>query len=97
MVTKCKARVPTLAFKIQSSFLFCQVFPKGICLKVNMIALVEFKLAYFEATVHYFSHYATRSDLQYGDIKKNDALKKVMSDLNDEHLIFLSNLGKKSK
>ena len=30
----------------------------------------------------------------YGDIKKNDTLKKIISDLNDEYVIFLSNFGK---
>ena len=32
-------------------------FPKGICLKVNVIAQLELKLAYFEPTVTYFSPY----------------------------------------
>ena len=31
-------------------------FPKGIYVKVNVIAWVEFELTYFEATVHSFSH-----------------------------------------
>ena len=34
------------------------IFPKGICPKVNIIAWLEFKLAYFETTVQHFSHYA---------------------------------------
>ena len=33
------------------------VFPKGICLKVNLIAWPEFKLTYFNTTVQHFSHY----------------------------------------
>ena len=33
---------------------------KGICSKVNVIARMEFELAYFETAVHHFSHYATR-------------------------------------
>ena len=32
-------------------------FPKGISLKVKVIVKLEFKLAYFEASVQQFSHY----------------------------------------
>ena len=38
-------------------------FPKGICLKVNVIARLEFKLAYYYSTVHHFNHYTTRAPL----------------------------------
>ncbi len=34
-------------------------FPKGICSKVDVIARLEFELAYFEAVVQHFSHSAT--------------------------------------
>ena len=34
-------------------------FPKCINPKVNFIARLEFELAFFKATVQYFSHYAT--------------------------------------
>ena len=34
-------------------------FPKSISWKVNMIARLEFELAYFEATVQHVSHYTT--------------------------------------
>ena len=34
-------------------------FPHGISLKVNVIAQLEFEQAYFEAAIHYISHYAT--------------------------------------
>lgn len=33
----------------------------------------------------------------HGDTKKHDPLKKVISDLDDEHLLFLSNSGKRTK
>ena len=33
--------------------------PKSICAKVNVIAWLEFELAYFEVAVQLFSHYAT--------------------------------------
>ena len=36
-------------------------FPKGICPKVNVIAWLEFKLAYYDSAVHRFNHYTTRT------------------------------------
>ena len=32
-------------------------FPKGICLKVNVIARLEFELAYYDSAVLSFNHY----------------------------------------
>ena len=32
-------------------------FPKGICLKLNIIALLEFELAYYDVAVWHISHY----------------------------------------
>ena len=36
-------------------------FPKGICPKVNIIARLEFELAYYDSVVQRFNHYATRT------------------------------------
>ena len=36
-------------------------FPKGLNLKMNQIAQLEFKLAYFEAADQHFPHYTTRT------------------------------------
>ena len=36
-------------------------FPKGICPKANVIARLEFELAYYDTTVHRFNHYTTRN------------------------------------
>ena len=36
-------------------------FPKGICLKVNVIAWLEFKLTYDDSAVQWFNHYTTRT------------------------------------
>ena len=36
-------------------------FPEGICLKVNVIARLEFELAYYDSAVHRFNHYTTRT------------------------------------
>ena len=36
-------------------------FPKGICPKVNVIARLEFELAYYDSEVHRFNHYSTRT------------------------------------
>ena len=35
-------------------------FPKGICPKVNVIARLEYELAYYDSAVHRFNHYTTR-------------------------------------
>ena len=35
-------------------------FPKGICPKVNVIARLEYELAYYDSAVHRFDHYTTR-------------------------------------
>ena len=36
-------------------------FPKGICPKVNVIARLEYELAYYDSAVHHFNHYTTRT------------------------------------
>ena len=36
-------------------------FPKGICPKVNVIARLEYELAYYDSAVHRFNHYTTRT------------------------------------
>ncbi len=36
-------------------------FPKGICLKVNIIARLEYELAYNDSAVHRFNHYTMRT------------------------------------
>ena len=36
-------------------------FPKGICPKVNVIARLEYELAYYDSAVHRFKHYTTRT------------------------------------
>ena len=36
-------------------------FPKGICPKVNVIARLEYKLAYYDSVVHRFNQYTTRT------------------------------------
>ena len=35
-------------------------FPKGICPKVNVIARLEYELAYYDSAVYRFNHYTTR-------------------------------------
>ena len=46
-------------------------FPKGICPKVNVIARLEYELAYYDSAVHRFNHY-TRGhpyyELSAGDL-----------------------------
>ena len=36
-------------------------FPKGICPKVNVIARLEYELAYYDSAVHRFNHYTNRT------------------------------------
>ena len=36
-------------------------FPKGICLKVTVIARLEYELAYYDSAVHHFNHYTMRT------------------------------------
>ena len=36
-------------------------FPKGICLKVNIIVWLEFELAYYDSAVQHFNHYTTKT------------------------------------
>ena len=38
-------------------------FPKGICPKVNVIAWLEYELAYYDSAVHRFNHRFTRRGL----------------------------------
>ena len=35
------------------------IFPKGICPKENVIARLEYELAYYDSAVHRFNHYTT--------------------------------------
>ena len=35
--------------------------PKGICPKVNVIARLEYELAYYDSAIHRFNHYNTRT------------------------------------
>ena len=36
-------------------------FPNGICPKVNIIARLEYELAYYDYAVHRFNHYTTKT------------------------------------
>ena len=36
-------------------------FPKGICVKVNVIARLEFELTYYDSGSHCFNHYTTHT------------------------------------
>ena len=47
-------------------------FPKGICPKVNVIARLEYELAYNESAVHPLNHYTMRVPqiVGYGYVEK---------------------------
>ena len=38
-----------------------QTFPKGICPKVDVIARVEYELAYYDSAVYRFNHNTTKT------------------------------------
>ena len=45
-------------------------FPKGICPKVNVIARLEYELAYYDSAVQRFNHYTSRTP-PWGMIRQN--------------------------
>ena len=62
--------MPNLSFKKNSSSTIQHItgrirrihtFPKIICPKVNVIARLEFELAYYDSSVHRFYDYITRT------------------------------------
>ena len=42
-------------------------FRKGICPKVNVIARLEYELAYYNSAVHRFNHYTTRTPFNHNN------------------------------
>ena len=44
-------------------------FPKGICLKVNVIARLAFELAYYNSAIKHFNHYTTSPTLLLEGVK----------------------------
>ena len=42
------------------------VFPNRICLKVNVIARLEFELAYYDSAIQRFNYYTTRMPPLHG-------------------------------
>ena len=51
-------------------------FPKGIFLKVNIIAQLEFEIVYYNPAVHRFNHYTTRTPLENFEFKPVKLCKK---------------------
>ena len=49
-------------------------FPKGICSKVNVIARLEFELAFYDSAVQRFNHYTTRTHPRDNEGVKLNAL-----------------------
>ena len=58
-------------------------FPKGICPKVNVIARLEYELAYYDSAVHRFNHYTTRTPRFY--LLKDSRIYNVASVLDIYH------------
>ena len=44
-----------------SEDMWVHTFPEGICPKVNVIARLEYELAYYDSAVHRFNNYTTRT------------------------------------
>ena len=74
LASLCNGILPVVGYLMQKPFLEEQswnyltqsledkgihTFPNGICLKVNFIARLEFKLVYYNSAVHHFNHYTT--------------------------------------
>ena len=67
-------------------------FPKGICPEVNVIARLEYELAYYDSAVHRFNHYTTRTVDLFG-FKNSYAIIIIFKYIN---LIFKSSSIAKS-
>ena len=76
-------------------------FPRVFCLKVNVIALLEFRLAKYDPAVHRFNHYSTRK-LPYivsavaGTRKLPYIVSAVAGCCNYSSLVFLNVVFKSS-
>ena len=54
-------------------------FPKGICPKMNVIARLEYELAYYDSAVHRFNQYPTRTPQKnYIDISNDKRVILLM-------------------
>ena len=62
-------------------------FPNGICPKVNVIARLEYELAYYDSAVHRFNHYTTKTPPP-----KKEEEKKTKFPF-DIILLFASSMG----
>ena len=64
-LTSChtKAEEPSLSYylPIAGGSKRVHTFPDGICSKVNVIAPLEYELAYYDSAVHRFNQYTTRT------------------------------------
>ena len=67
----------------------CNTFPKGICPKVNVIARLEYELAYYDSVVHHFNHYTTRTPPQ--TIEFSISVDFVYTQLNVQNSSVLNN------
>ena len=64
-------------------------FPKGICPKVNVIARLEYELAYYDSAVHRFNHYTHKDILLIWRIFEADEdiikeMQREIRSLNDK-------------
>ena len=50
-------------------------FPNGICPKVNVIARLEYELAYYDSAAQRFNHYTTRTTPMKDKVKRHLNLK----------------------
>ena len=58
-------------------------FPKGICPKVNVIARLEFELAYYDSAVYRFDHYTPRT-------ARRVVYQRMNRDYSDNSIINIS-------
>ena len=55
-------------------------FRKGICLRVNVIARLEFELVYYDFTLHFFNHYTTKTPPERLSEKRKKEAQKIVTD-----------------
>ena len=69
-------------------------FPKGICPKVNVIARLEYELAYYDSTVHHFNHYTTRTPLFLTCKIEKFWIKHIINHCREEYISWTSLIQK---
>ena len=57
-------------------------FSEGICPKVNVIARLEYELAYYDSAVHRFNHYTKRKPPSWHKINQDELACRKNQSIN---------------